>query len=352
MNDLELIRQFRDEVPEPDARARRAAFAAMFEAERSTQGRPRGAPLPARRRWSAVATAVAAAVILALAVPVLLPSGHRGSAPDASAAQVLLRAAQVAARQEQGDTPGPGQYVYTKSDNAYMNAWADAGPDHQGFSVMMPQVREIWIGTDGSGRLLETNGTPTFLSDQDHAVWEASGSPDLGGGKTSDETFEPNGPPSPSPGPTAQPGGGLHYQDLSTLPTDPAELRAKIESREIEGGPPGDAETFTIIGDLLRETYAPPALRAALYQVAAGLSGVELVGETKDPEGRAGVGVAYTNAGIQHELIFDPNTSALLGEQDVVVDPSQTGLNVDAGTVVGWAAYLSSGVVDSTSERP
>ena len=27
---------------------------------------------------------------------------------------------------------------------------------------------------------------------------------------------------------------------------------------KVEGGPPGDAETFTIIGDLLRETYAPP----------------------------------------------------------------------------------------------
>jgi hypothetical protein len=345
MNDLELIRQFRDEVPEPDARARRAAFAAMFEAEHSTQRQPRAA-FPARRRWPAVAAAMSAAVILALAVPVLLPSGHRGSAPAASATQVLLRAAQVAARQEQGGSPGPGQYVYTKSDNAYMNYWAE------GFSVLMPQVREIWIGTDGSGRILETNGTPTFLSDQDHAAWESSGSPDLGGEKTSDETFEPSGPPAPSPGSTAEAGGGLYYQDLSTLPTDPAELRAKIESREIESGPPGDAETFTIIGDLLRETYAPPALRAALYQAAAGLSGVELVGETKDPEGRDGVGVAYTSAGIRHELIFDPNTSALLGEQDVVVDPAPTGLHVDAGTVVGWAAYLSSGIVDSTSDRP
>ena len=133
---------------------------------------------------------------------------------------------------------------------------------------------------------------------------------------------------------------------------DRFELRAKIESREIESGPPGDAETFTIIGDLLRETYAPPALRAALYQVAAGLPGVELVGETKDHEGRDGVGVAYTSEGIRHELIFDPDTSALLGEQDVVVDPAPTHLDVGAGTVLGWAAYLSSGVVDSISDRP
>ena len=351
MNDLEVVRQFRDDVPEPDARARRAAFAAMVEAERSTRRRPRTAS-SARRRWSAVAAAVSVAIILALAVPVLLPNGRRGSAPAASATQVLLRAARVAARQQQGGSPGPGQYVYTKSDSAWMSDWALAGPDQQGFSVLMPRVREIWIGTDGSGRILETTGTPTFLTDQDRAAWEAAGSPDLGGEKTSDETFEPNGPPSPSPGPTAQAGGGLSFWELSTLPTDPAELRPKIESREIESGPPGDAETFTIIGDLLRETYAPPALRAALYQVAAGLPGVELVGETKDPEGRDGVGVAYTSEGIQHELIFDPNTSALLAEQTVVVDPAPTHLNVEAGTVVGWAAYLSSGIVDSTSDRP
>ena len=204
MNDLELVRRFRDEVPEPDARVRRAAFSAMLEAERSTRRRPRTAP-PARRRWAPVAAVASAAVILAVALPVLLPSGHRGSAPAASATQVLLRAARIAARQQQGSSPGPGQYVYTKSENAYMNDWADAGPDHQGFSVLMPQVREIWIGTDGSGRILQTNGTPTFLSDQDHAVWEASGSPDLGAEKVSDETFEPSGPPSPSPGEVSPP---------------------------------------------------------------------------------------------------------------------------------------------------
>jgi len=52
------------------------------------------------------------------------------------------------------------------------------------------------------------------------------------------------------------------------------------------GGPPGDWETFAIIGDLLRETHAPPALRAALYEVAANLSGVEYIGEVKDAVGR------------------------------------------------------------------
>ena len=269
---------------------------------------------------------------------------------------MLLRAAQVAAQQEADSPPGPGQFVYTKTQNAYENDWADAGPNKVGFSVLMPQIREIWIGTDGSGRILEKNGTPRFLSDRDREVWEAAGRPDLGGGQTSDETFQPATTGVTRVGAsgvvaTAAPSNSLFFLDLSGLPTDPTELKARIESREIEGGPPGDAETFTIIADLLRETYAPPALRAALYKIAAELPGVELIGQTKDPAGRDGIAVAYTNAGPRHELIFDPDTSVMLAERFVVTDATKE-YRVDPGTVVGWAAYLSSGIVDSTSERP
>ena len=80
-------------------------------------------------------------------------------------------------------------------------------------------------------------------------------------GQRTDETFK---------------AGELHYLDLSNLPTDQSELRTLIEERRVEGGPSGDWETFAIIGDLLRETYASPELRSALYQVAANLPGVEL----------------------------------------------------------------------------
>ncbi len=338
MNDIELLRRFRSEVPPPDEDARSEALSAMLQ--RGELDRRRTAP---RRsgRWRVPAAVAAAAVAIAVAGPALVPGGHRGGASPAAAA-VLLRAAQVAAQQEADSPPGPGQFVYTKTQNAYANVWADAGPNHEGFSVLMPEVREAWIATDGAGRLLETTGTPRFLSDQDRAVWEATGKPDLGANKTSDESF-----------PAAAPDkGGLFYFDLSGLPTDPDALRAKIESREVEGGPPGDAETFTIIADMLRETYAPPALRAALYKIAAGLSGVDLIGDMKDPAGRDGIAVAYTHAGQRHELIFDPHSSALLGERYVVTDSSKGGFRVEPGTVVGWAAYLSSGIVDATSQRP
>lgn len=306
-------------------------LARSIEAERA--GRPRGG----RRRWAVAAGVAAAAVAITVAVPALLPDGHPGGAQDA-AAGVLMRAARVAATQEGSPPPGPGQYVYTKTEAVWENGWAGVGPNQdQYFSVLMPVVREAWIGTDGSGRLLETNGTPAFLTEHDRSVWLAAESPDLGGNKTHDESY------------TA---GGLSYLDLTKLPTDPGELRTMIEERKVEGGPPGDGETFTIIGDLLRETYAPSKLRAALYQIASELPGVELIGNVKDPVGRDGTAVGYPSDGVLHELIFDPNTSALLAERTVVTDPAQAHLQVAAGTVVGWAAYLASGIVDSTDQRP
>ena len=338
MDDLELLRRFRSEVPPPDEAARSAALSAALG--RDELERRRGDSKRSGRRWKIPAAVAAAAVAIAVAVPVLLPGGSRGAAPAARAA--LLRAAQVAARQDGSAPPGPGQFVYTRTDSAYANVWADAGPNREGFSVLMPSVREAWIGIDGSGRLLTKNGTPRFLSDKDRAVWEAAGRPDLGANQTSDEAF-----------PAAAPDqGGLYYMDLSQLPSDVDALRAKIESREIEGGPPGDAETFTIIADMLRETYASPALRAALYQIAADLHGIQLIGSVKDPAGRGGLAVAYSNAGQRHELIFDPDTSVMLGERYVVTDRSKGGFDVEPGTIVGWAAYLSSGIVDSTSDRP
>jgi len=76
---------------------------------------------------------------------------------------------------------------------------------------------------------------------------------------------------------------------------------------------------FTLIGDSLRERAATPAQRAALYQVAARLPGIELVGSTKDGAGRSGVAVALTAHGIHFTLIFDPDTAALLGEEQTAL---------------------------------
>lgn len=93
-----------------------------------------------------------------------------------------------------------------------------------------------------------------------------------------------------------------------TPPLDlPTDANALYDHLKREASAPGDdnplnLEMFTLVGDSLRETAATPAQRAALYQVAARLPGIELLGSIKDSAGRPGIGVAMSNHGIRFTL--------------------------------------------------
>jgi hypothetical protein len=281
---------------------------------------------PLRRRRFALGIAGVAAVASVAAAVVLFGTGSAGPSPAAAA--VLRHAARAASHQPATDPPVAGQFVYTKSDGSVVNTAVTHG---QTINFYESSTREAWIGPDGSGRLREAHGSPRFVTPADKAAWIAAGKPALTGSPNSDQTF------------TA---GGLSYLDLSKLPSNPDQLKQLIEDRTVEGGPPGDAETFTIIGDLLRETYASPGVRSALYTIASQLPGVQLVGTVKDELGRSGTAVGYVSHGISNELIFDPQTSALLAERQVATADASW---VPDGTVTESTSYVASGVVDSTS---
>jgi hypothetical protein len=284
-------------------------------------------------RRPAIAAAVGAAALLA-AVPILFLGGGRAVQPAAAA--VLREVAGIAAVQEAEAPPGPGQYFFTRSREA--GVVTTYGVDAQ-WSALYANERETWTAPDGTIRFRVISKEPEFLSRAQRAAWVAAGSPRLSSEHVSDNRIE----------------GGNRFLDITDLPTEPKALRALIEARKAPQfvHPPGEAETFTLIGDLLRETYLPPAFRAALYRVTAELPGVELLGEVEDPVGRTGIGIAYDGAseGTRSELIFDPDTSALLGERQVVVGPRVAkSLMVPPGTEIGSTAYLESGVVDSPPE--
>ena len=336
MNTLELLEHLGEVEPvDLDLLGRTAAVLDEAAAAASSLGQLASPSQPARRvrqAWIVRTASIAAAVALLGGVGVVVRPGAP-SGPTSAAAAELRQLAQVAASQPATVPPGPGQYQYTESEEAYTSSTYDVPGG--GYTVSLPEVRQIWIGPDGSGRLAETFGQAVFLSPKDHADWLAAGSPSLAVAP-SDMSFGPGGL-SDGPG------------NLSSLPTDPTELGALISARKIEGGPPGPAEDFAQIGDLLRETDASPALRAALYQVASTLPGVVLLGAVTDHAGRAGVGLAYNWGGGRHEFIFSPATSVLLGEEDVTVAAGQS---EPVGTVDNWVVYLSSKVVNSTGAGP
>jgi DNA-directed RNA polymerase specialized sigma24 family protein len=134
--------------------------------------------------------------------------------------------------------------------------------------------------------------------------------------------------------------------------TEERELRAYARTGLAPAaGDHRDDELFTLVGDVLRSAPLPSDLRAALYRVAARIPGIHLIGEVRDTAGRGGVGVAFDDPARRRILIFDPQTAELLGEQSVLLEPGDY-LDAAPGTVVGEAAYLEAGVVDSTRERP
>jgi len=104
---------------------------------------------------------------------------------------------------------------------------------------------------------------------------------------------------------------------------------------------------FVVIGDLLRDPLTPPDVRAALFEVAAGLPGIELLGEMDDRIGRPGVAVAMTAFPMtpwhrQEIIIFDPATSVLLEERSVGLAPYG---DTPAPFLWGYSTYLESAVV-------
>jgi hypothetical protein len=349
VDEIKLLQRFEGPPTDPAPEVVASAWVGLVrEVDRSADAPP-GRGLVSGRRWVVAVAVAAVAAGAVVAVPAILPEGHPGSAGPV-AASALFRAAHIARDLPAEAPPGPGQYVYTKTVSTQTLLYI---PGHglANFSFTEPLVREAWIGSDGSGRTIETSGDVTFPTPADRVAWEEAGMPDLKAGEASgDETYPP---------------GKLYFVDASTLPTGHEELKAVLEKREVEGGPKGDWETFTIVGDLLRETWAPPRVRAALYEVAANLPGVEWVGHVSDDMGRPGLAVAYTHGGVRDELFFDADTAQLLGSSSILIDPDAVGIDVDSeapGTIVAYvgppgevvysAVYLASGVVDSTKQRP
>jgi len=282
-------------------------------------------PHRVRPRRRLVVPAAAVALATATAVAVLLGGGSRG-AERASAARVLRHAASVA-RARPALVPGPGHYLYVKSVDAYLGTDTDS-PE---FSFLTPHVREIWRGPDG-GRVHEWSGESRFLSERDREAWVAHGSPPLRGPHASDVRIPPLRP--------------------LDLPTDPDTLYDKLERDSVGHGNSVPDEMLQLVGESLRETYASPAQRAALYSVAARIPGIELVGPVTDAVGRRGIAVARDDerAKIRYTLVFDPKTAALLAEEQVVLPGNAFGY--PAGTRIGYATYVKSGIVDSATARP
>lgn len=289
---------------------------------------------PRRPRWVLPAGGLVVAGAAAAAIALVSGAGSgRVSPPPANAAEALRRVAAIA-QQTAAPVPRDDQYYYVHSQGTNLSTTADQG---LAISRLVTSDRRIWLSIDRPGRLLQRRTAVAPLTPED-AKWPS-----------------PDDHPSPNSGrPEAMP-PERHYflgneqlsrEQLLAYPADP---RA-IHDRLLAGLSPGqghspEGEVFTLIGDALREAPAPAELRAGLYGALALIPGIELVGTVHDRTGRAGTAVAFTEQGIRKELVFDPQTSEMLAEREVLTDDAH-GIHAPAGTVIEDVVYLRRAVTD------
>lgn len=213
-----------------------------------------------------------------------------------------------------GQAPAPladGQYFYEETIRLLPNAFGLGGGR---------VTEETWWARDGSGRRVADSTTPDY-----------------------------------GLGPTGTWGRGeMEVEDLSSLSTYPAVLADQLRMRSAPGGaspqppgtpPPAPGEDSSLlwraIHDLLEMPNAEPALRAALFEVAASLPQVEVQRNVEDPVGRRAIALSLSVGDADVTRFFDPETLQLLA-----------GVEDYGGDAVWYRIVESAGIVGSTEEEP
>jgi hypothetical protein len=330
-------------VPDP------AADASVIEAVHRKIARRRTIAWTTAVGTSAAAIGVAASLVLAIAPSAgHQPTGvHRtgGHGTPVSAPVELRTLAKVAAIQPKFHKPRPGQFWYYETREGGGKCIKAINP-HLGHDYLQNcyihtqevDKSQVWIASDGSGRMLNIPLSARLASARDRARWIAAGRPSLDA-RRENLTYRKHELSVTIPG-------------LGKLPTNPAKLAKVIHDRKWEGGDPGPAEDFTQVGDLLRTANASPALRSAAFEVGAGIPGVKSLGVVTF-HGVTGAAIAFTlphtaaykGGDGRSELIFDRTTSLLKAEVNTVFRGSKV---LD----LSWVTYPSSGLVNSLHSTP
>ncbi|MEV4400315.1 CU044_5270 family protein [Nonomuraea sp. NPDC049607] len=296
MDELKLVEAvFAEPEPTPEAAAK-GRDRLLREARAPRSDRRWRTALPIRR----VALVGAMAVLLTGGIVVSQVGlggsdpgtpGYLLAAPPADAKALLTLAARAAAGQR--DTvPSQGEYVHTRTLAQRSLHTKDKSGTTQYTKVMVNEER--WEAADVGKPWLSRSQSLSGTGPAPRRYWDHG---------VEDIVHEPGTCP-----------GRPAYARLGAWPTDPAQVRAKIVADTGEE----PLRIWRSLQGLVRESVVRPSLGAALYQVAAGLDGIVLVGDAMDAVGRPGLAVAMDGGdGTRSELIFDRQTYHYLGERTV-----------------------------------
>jgi len=230
--------------------------------------------------------------------------------------------------------------------------------------ALVPTLKQVWTAPDGRTRERETLDRVEFLSAADQRRWEEAGSPPPFAYDPAEHDLgrDSSGRPVKDYASKAFRGRRefTYMSRLSGLPTDPEALRLKVENRRGGSSPvdpspadsPRGGATVERLLNILSEPIASPALRAAAFDALAEMPGIGFRRGVVDAAGRRGDAISWSRErGFGRRYIFDPRTSKILAEAEVVLGPPSTHeYGVPAETAFRETAYLQSGIVDSRHE--
>lgn len=350
MDELSLLSRIRSEVDEPERAALDRGRAALLERaglEAGIAGEGVGGTIPdaaaavAKRRhpvrWVGLGTLGAGLLTVALvATNVLGFAGWRGGAEPAAAD--ALRAAALAAVENSDPVVAPGQYLLVETDAVYGTTVFTEARDYVGYLTMNRE--KLYVPAD---RADDWVWVRSFR--EPYESFNAEGAA-LAQKNYDDEVAEAGGVPELLRAPDAQFYGNSTVPDFDALPRDPQQLLNYIYKVTAGGGRSADGAALGWIADTLRTGVAPADVRAALYEAAAGIPGVEITEQVANLEGSTGISIGRVESAdnSRQDLIIDTQTGALIGEREVAL--TDEGWGFPAGTTTSFTAVRTS-VVDS-----
>ena len=299
MNDLDLMREMRADVPLP-TRARLAPGRARLLASISRPSRPRYA----RRAILPVGAAAAVAVAVAIASGAVSGPATRSTAPGAPAIRLtltaqLLNAASATVAKQPAVRPGPHQWFYTKFVE---------------YDYGQPiQSSENWETFDGH--------QTAYFEGPNGPLIVHTGPVITGGGPTALDKYNAN-----ATSLTA-------YNALASLPSSPkallavvAQQVAAVGSQNVAAGSPVSwyaptshgALEFDYLAQLLWNSAAaaePPSAEAAVFRAMAAIPGISSQRGITDVVGQPAIGLSGN--GGKTQLLLDPQTYQVIGMRAV-----------------------------------
>jgi hypothetical protein len=343
MNELDLLRKYRDDVPAPDGDLLERTRAQLLQAPASPVRRV------ARRRVIALAAA-ASVVAVGLVTSDVVTNNTSGA--DAEASKLLSAAADLAIKHPDPVIP-PGQFRYVRQRSVAARDIEDQGKRHLQFTD--EEQLEWWTPASGAPpwkAKYSAHLKPTFAKPADERYakanypglfepasgffWSKCGMPSTvvsvgsPGGWTGD--FGAGIPGNGCAGSWDEP----TTQFLAALPRDPdALLHELAESTNSEIR---DSQVFRRINSVLLTGMAPADLRAALYRAALKLSNVRAVDGVVNLDGVSGRAVSRQFDGERRDLILDPATGQFIGSRTVATKPAD---GFHPGDIIEWTAVTT-----------